>query len=539
MDGLIQETPDFKWERLARIGRGKTAVVWRVRNTVTKELQLWKWTHSHGGDGSGESTVLEGLKGHDNIQKLLHWDDLSDVLILKFANGGDMHTYTLDHFGSTRQPVPEIFIWHSLRSMAAALAYCQAGWKDGDPFVVREGWRSIIHQDIVEGNILLHWHRIEPLPRLVLSDFGDAIFLDEMPSLPSDYRLMIMRARDPTASHLKRDIQRLGSVLQSMLVVHLFGGNAEKMRQGHNVALAVEFLHMQSEPAFSQELTELVEKLARSEFADRSTEFQDALALAEEFIPVADAKIAELSKTAKTLPGRPFTGIGYDDDDSSTTFHAPLPKDVGAFVRYYEGQDALVGGVGLKMKYRQGEFDTHFAEYRDTHIGGFLDSEEPYFMTPGDIETSHRPLMVQSPEDEGIPESVIEKAEVQPPGGERDHCSTKAISYRGERRSSFTGKTEVGLRDIWDGTLIVKIEETDEHGSLATASLRDTEIESPAALKPEAAYSFLDDWPHGETFHKEEGPSPPTERMETTPIRDLMGGSLITKLEIPREEVVE
>jgi serine/threonine protein kinase len=264
MDSLIQKTPDLKWERLGRVGRGKAAVVWRVRNTVTKEIQSWKWTHSHGDDGSGESTVLDLLQGHGNIQKALHWNDLSDVLVLKFANGGDMHTYVLDHFGSTRQRVPGIFIWHSLRSMAAALAYCQAGWKDGDPFVVKKGWRPIIHQDIVEGNILLHWHKSEPLPRLILSDFGDAIFLDKMPPLQYDYRLRMMRARDPTASHLKRDIQRLGSILQSMLVVHLFGGNAEKMQQDHNVALAFKFVREQGERAFSRELTELVDKLAHN-----------------------------------------------------------------------------------------------------------------------------------------------------------------------------------------------------------------------------------------------------------------------------------
>jgi len=321
-----------------------------------------------------------------------------------------------------------------------------------------------------------------------------------------------------------------------MLVVHLFGGNAAKMQEDHNVALAFEFVQIQSEPVFSQELTELVEKLARNEFTDMSTEFTDALALAKEVIPVADAKIAELSRTATTLPGRQFTNLDSDDDDSSATFHAPLPKDVGAFVRYYEGQDALVGGVGLKMKYKQGELEPQFAKYRDAHIGESLGSEEPYFMTPGDIESAHRPLMVQNPEDEETPESGVDRAEVQPPGDNGDYTSTKLMVYRGERRSSITGKMEVVLRDVRDGTFIVKIEDTDAKGSLATDSQRDTTMESPAALTPKIANPFLDNWPHGGTVHKGQGPSPPMGKMEPTPIRDLMDGTLIPKLENPEED---
>lgn len=104
-----------------------------------------------------------------------------------------MHDYTLDYYGATRQKMPEIFIWHFLRSMAAALAYCQAGWKDGDLFVVKDGWRPIIHQDVVSGNVLLQWHKNEALPQLILSDFGDAAFLDTMPSPEYDYLLRAMR----------------------------------------------------------------------------------------------------------------------------------------------------------------------------------------------------------------------------------------------------------------------------------------------------------------------------------------------------------
>jgi hypothetical protein len=63
--------------------------------------------------------------------------------------------------------------------MAAALAYCQAGWKDGDPFVIKDGWRPILYLDIIEGNVLLHWHKRKSLPLLLLCNFSDAEMLDK------------------------------------------------------------------------------------------------------------------------------------------------------------------------------------------------------------------------------------------------------------------------------------------------------------------------------------------------------------------------
>ncbi|ERF70379.1 hypothetical protein EPUS_05198 [Endocarpon pusillum Z07020] len=379
--------PDLKWEKLALVGCGKTSIVWLVRNTVTKEVQLWKYTHTRDCSTAGEGVVLALLQGHDNIQRLFHWDDYNRLLVLKRANGGDLHDYTLDHYGSTRQRMPEIFIWHFLRSMAAALAYCQAGWRDGDPFVVKEGWRPIIHQDVASGNILLEWHKNEALPQLILSDFGDATFLDTMPSADYDYLLRAMRARDPTASHLKRDLQRLGSILQSMLVVHLFGGNAEKMQEDYNVDLAFDFAQKHGEPIFSRELTDLVDQLAYNELTDKSTRFTDALEFAKELIPVANAKIAELAETDTKLPGRPAAGLD-DEDSGSLSFHAPLHKDIWPFIRYYEGESIRTGG--LKRKHRQGELDPQFTKYRATRIEELTTrhNQRPYFINPGQMVDS-------------------------------------------------------------------------------------------------------------------------------------------------------
>jgi hypothetical protein len=127
METSSQNTPDLKWQKRGIFGRGKAAAIFRVRNTVTKEPQTWKWIHEPNLAGSGEHRVLNMLQGRDNIQKVFHGDESNDVIVLKFAKGGDLHSYGLDNFGATRQLMPEIFLWHFQRSMAAALAYCQAG----------------------------------------------------------------------------------------------------------------------------------------------------------------------------------------------------------------------------------------------------------------------------------------------------------------------------------------------------------------------------------------------------------------------------
>ena len=390
------------------MGRGKAAVIYLVRNTMTREIQLWKCIHNRNYDASGEHAVLNMLQGHDNIQKVFHGDDTNDMMVLRFANGGDLHSYGLDNFGATRQYMPEIFLWHFMKSMVAALAYCHAGWKDGEPFVAKEGWRAVIHGDLVTGNILLHWHHSEMLPQLILTDFGDARLLDEMPPPCYDFMLQALRSRDPTASHLKHDLQTLGGNFQSMLVLPLFGGNANKMQEEHNVDLAFDFARQQSKLAFSPRLAEWVDKLAHNEKTGKGTKFANALEFAKELVPVADCKIAELSGLAAELPGRQFLPLSGQDDSNS--FQAPLGKDVRAFVDYY-AENAFAGIPGLRERHRKGELDPEFETYRAISKAVALDE--------------------------------------------------KALHRLG-RRSSVTGNMELNTIDPLSGTFIIKIEETHE-----------------------------------------------------------------------------
>jgi hypothetical protein len=64
---------------------------------------------------------------------------------------------------------------------------------DGDPYIAKDNWKSVVHLDMGSGNILLHWHETELLPQLILTDLSDAKIVDAMPYLQYDSPLRSMR----------------------------------------------------------------------------------------------------------------------------------------------------------------------------------------------------------------------------------------------------------------------------------------------------------------------------------------------------------
>lgn len=471
MDNLSRSIPELRWTKVTVLGRGKASTVYVVADTVTEETQVWKWIHTPTYKVC-ESAVLEYVQGHDNIQKILHWDKSSNVMVLKFASGRDLYTYGLDFFGAKRQHMPEIFLWHFLRSMAAALAFLQTGWKNGDPFVPKNDWRPVLHLDFGTGNILMQWHDNQPLPQLILSDFGDSKFHDEMGPWEFDSLLQIMQARNPAASHLKRDLHALGSNLKSMLVMPYFGGNAAKMQEGHNITLAFNYGRNQANPAFSLELAEWVDKLAYNEFTDEVTKYEDALEFAKELIPLANAKILELSKVAVELPGRNFLSA-VDQHVNSRPFQPPLEEDVGAFIRHY-GQNDSVGPVGLLKRHKQGEIDPGVAEYMATHSGEVRKVERPYFIAPWSQRSALTLPKATKNDHEPEKRPSVEGADARWIRWTSDMERTKDVDDEqdihlgwytspeiiNQRRSSVTGKWETTFRDPRDGSFVVKIEDT-------------------------------------------------------------------------------
>jgi hypothetical protein len=180
------------------------------------------------------------------------------------------------------------------------------------------------------------------------------------------------------------------------------------------------------------------------------------------------------------------------------------------------------------VKYRQGELDIQFADYRNAHIRELLSSEAPYFVTPGDMEAAHNPLKVQKVDE-------AKQEEFQPLQDDGDYTSGQAIVCREEHRSTLTGKMEIVIRDPFDGTFLVKAGDTDKHSSMATNSPQDPMLKSPAEPEPKIATSSLDNWLREEILHREQRQSSLTGKMEIS-IRDPMDGTFIVKIENPEEE---
>lgn len=88
-------------------------------------------------------------------------------------------------------------------------------------------------------------------------------------------------------------------------------------------------------------------------------------------------------------------------------------------------------------------------------------------------------------EDESEPESDVDRAEARPLESEGDYTWRQAMVYREGRRSSVTGKMKRAIRHPLNGAFIVKIEDTNEHGRIATDSPWDLMIKKPTAPKPE------------------------------------------------------
>jgi hypothetical protein len=156
MAGDSSPKPDLKWEKLAEIGRGKAAIIHQVHNTVSKEVQPWKYIHSPNRRDSREKDALRLLQDHDNVQKVLHWADSCSVLLLEFRKWRrPAIVLARPPWSSTKTNTGDLLVAFP-EEHGSFLAYCQAGWKEGDPFVIKDGWRPILHLDIVEGNVLVH-----------------------------------------------------------------------------------------------------------------------------------------------------------------------------------------------------------------------------------------------------------------------------------------------------------------------------------------------------------------------------------------------
>lgn len=93
-------------------------------------------------------------------------------IVSQFCNGGNLTSF-IECFEEKGIPVLEGMIWHVLVSLARVVAWLHFGW-DEEEEELPEGWKPVVHTDIVPGNIFLDFEDAEIVPKVMLGDFGES-----------------------------------------------------------------------------------------------------------------------------------------------------------------------------------------------------------------------------------------------------------------------------------------------------------------------------------------------------------------------------
>lgn len=164
--------------------RRTTGNLFVVKSIVLDEVDK----HTRQLEDAAEFTILaQRLGPHPNIVFLqfarLDYD-LDDLptrrLFYEFCSGGDLGGF-IRRWRKYDRPVPDLFIYHVLATMSAALAYLHGGLRrqsDGTGWAVcpKHTGEIVLHRDIKPQNIFLRFPGANDhgLPDVVLGDFGFA-----------------------------------------------------------------------------------------------------------------------------------------------------------------------------------------------------------------------------------------------------------------------------------------------------------------------------------------------------------------------------
>ncbi|KAK6439693.1 hypothetical protein LTR95_004090 [Oleoguttula sp. CCFEE 5521] len=164
-----------------------TASATTGRIFVVKKFTAYydEWTEdgkvqAHGPLPNEAAVLLEKITPHESILNVLGADfvciykGMHCNLYTEFADAGDLSAQ-ISHTHKQRGIAPEVFILHLFVSLADALAYVHAGiiWDAGDKRHRKiSEHKGYLHGDVKPGNTFLQWTKDQPLPRIVLGDFG-------------------------------------------------------------------------------------------------------------------------------------------------------------------------------------------------------------------------------------------------------------------------------------------------------------------------------------------------------------------------------
>ncbi|OQO04620.1 hypothetical protein B0A48_09542 [Cryoendolithus antarcticus] len=128
------------------------------------------------------AVLLEKITPHKSILNALGADfvciykGMHCNLYTDFCDAGDLAAQ-ISHTHKQRGIAPEVFILHLFVSLADAIAYIHTGiiWDAGNKRHRQiSDHKGYLHGDVKPGNTFLQWTKDQPLPRVVLGDFGMA-----------------------------------------------------------------------------------------------------------------------------------------------------------------------------------------------------------------------------------------------------------------------------------------------------------------------------------------------------------------------------
>ena len=225
----------------------------------------------------------------------------------KFYNGGTLRELK-DWCGANYNEVPEWVIWKVIAELARAIAYLQLGYLDGQPLPAN--WDPIMHRNIGDSNILLHWEDDETnVPQIILAGFSLSSRLSDT-EFP---RGSLAQELDDDSREIYEDIQALGVLIARMIDWQedpqvVMGPKAQFLIDMADYEANVHDVQQDVEP-YSDDVGFLMTELYLQSGEDPPQNYPDGNYLINHVIPLADRKLQELQDTVEVKSikeGRPI-----------------------------------------------------------------------------------------------------------------------------------------------------------------------------------------------------------------------------------------
>lgn len=101
-------------------------------------------------------------------------------LFMEYCDRGNVNDVLKEHH-MLDKPLSEKKVWHIAIGLVNAVAFLQYGVRDAcfHPEPPKPNWTGVLHRDIKPDNIFLCSQPGEPLPRVVLGDFGQGYMVND------------------------------------------------------------------------------------------------------------------------------------------------------------------------------------------------------------------------------------------------------------------------------------------------------------------------------------------------------------------------